>query len=105
AALLAGAEGSSFERRLGVLARLPWIVMLGPAGAGTASLVRNSSIEFKPRERAATAPEAVRHLDLWASERGAVLTVVDPRLADAQALRSEDWSACVRLLCRARPRP
>lgn len=90
------------------LARLPWYMVIGPAGAGKSELIRQSGLEF-PLKDAANSPRAVRGIggtrgfSWWLSHEAVLLDMAGRTLATAAFDDSGDWLAFLETLRRQRP--
>jgi type VI secretion system protein ImpL len=90
------------------LARLPWYMVIGPAGAGKSELIRQSGLEF-PLKDASNNPRAVRGVggtrgfSWWLSHDAVLLDMAGRTLATAAFDDSGDWVAFLETLRRQRP--
>lgn len=90
------------------LARLPWYMVIGPAGAGKSELIRQSGLEF-PLKDAANSPRAVkgiggtRGFSWWLAHEAVMLDMAGRTLATAAFDDSGDWLAFLRTLRDQRP--
>ncbi len=90
------------------LARLPWYMVIGPAGAGKSELIRQSGLEF-PLKDAANSPRAVkgvggtRGFSWWLAHEAVMLDMAGRTLATAAFDDSGDWLAFLQTLRRQRP--
>jgi type VI secretion system protein ImpL len=90
-----------------VLARLPWIMLVGPAGAGKSELVRRSGLHF-PLQDEGRNPRAVkgvggtRGFSWWLAEEGVILDLAGKTLATAAFDDQGEWVAFLETLRKQR---
>lgn len=109
--LLAAIEQlKSSSRRTGsdALAKLPWYMLIGPAGAGKSELVKRSGLEFPLREttgdpRAVRGVGGTRGFSWWLANEAVLLDMAGKTLATAAFDDSGDWVAFLETLRKQRP--
>lgn len=90
------------------LARLPWYMVIGPAGAGKSELIRRSGLQF-PLHDSANNPRAVRGVggtrsfSWWLAHEAVLLDMAGRTLATAAFDDSGDWLAFLNMLRKQRP--
>lgn len=90
------------------LAKLPWYMVIGPAGAGKSELIRRSGLEFPLRDasgdaRAVRGVGGTRSFSWWLSEQAVLLDMAGRTLATAAFDDSGDWVAFLETLRKQRP--
>lgn len=89
------------------LARLPWYMLIGPAGAGKSELVRRSGLHFTMQDEARS-PRAVRGVggtrgfSWWLTEEAVLLDLAGRTLATAAFDDSGEWVAFLQTLRKQR---
>ena len=90
------------------LAKLPWYMVIGPAGAGKSELIRRSGLQF-PLHDAANNPRAVRGVggtrsfSWWLAHEAVLLDMAGRTLATAAFDDSGDWLSFLAMLRKQRP--
>ncbi len=90
------------------LAKLPWYMVIGPAGAGKSELIKRSGLEFPLREasgdaRAVRGVGGTRSFSWWLAQEAVLLDMAGRTLATAAFDDSGDWLAFLDTLRRQRP--
>jgi len=90
------------------LARLPWYMVIGPAGAGKSELIKRSGLEFPLREatgdaRAVRGVGGTRGFSWWLAQEAVLLDMSGKTLATAAFDDSGDWVSFLETLRKQRP--
>ena len=90
------------------LARLPWYMVIGPAGAGKSELIKRSGLEFvlkdsKNDARAVRGVGGTRGFSWWLANEAVLLDMAGKTLATAAFDDSGDWVAFLGTLRKQRP--
>ncbi|HEV2104754.1 MAG TPA: type VI secretion system membrane subunit TssM [Candidatus Eisenbacteria bacterium] len=90
------------------LAKLPWYMVIGPAGAGKSELIKRSGLEFPLRDakrdpRAVRGVGGTRGFSWWLANEAVLLDMAGRTLATAAFDDSGDWMAFLATLRRQRP--
>jgi type VI secretion system protein ImpL len=90
------------------LAKLPWYMVIGPAGAGKSELLKRSGLEFPLREasgdaRAVQGVGGTRSFSWWLAQEAVLLDMAGRTLATAAFDDSGDWVSFLETLRKQRP--